>query len=280
MAVLKDFFGHIINVFRTFQFEKDLIDILIVAYLIYSVLHFIKQTRAGHLLKGLVILVVLIALAELLDLSAVGYLMNNVLQLSFITIIIVFQPELRSLLEKLGRINLSNVLPFSRNGGTVQDRILDGIDNICTSCSELSRRHIGGLIVMEKTTKLGDVENTGTHLNAELTAQLLVTIFFPNTPLHDGAVFIRDFNIVSAGCLLPLSQRLEMSKSLGTRHRAAVGLSEVSDALIIVVSEETGRISYAQNGEIHIGITEDELRSVLKENFTSDKDVHKVEVKK
>ncbi len=278
MAAFHDFLNHIVNVFRTFQF-KDLIDILIVAYLIYGALHFIKQTRAGHLMKGLVILFVLILLSNALRLSAVGYLMNNVLQLSFITIIIVFQPELRSILEKLGRIKLSNMLLFSKGNGTVQDHVMNGIDSICTSCDELSQRHIGGLMVLEKTTKLGDVEATGTYLNSNLTAQLLVTLFFPNTPLHDGAVFIRDFNIVSAGCLLPLSQRLEMSKSLGTRHRAAVGLSEVSDAVIVVVSEETGRISYAQNGEIHIGITTEELKDVLIENFVSDKNVQKAEVK-
>lgn len=273
-----DFFDHVMNVFRTIQF-KDYIDILVVTYLIYSVLHFIKQTRAGHLLRGLVLLFALIILAQWLKLSAVGYLMTNVLQLSFITIIIVFQPELRSILEKLGRIKISSVLPFSRVSGSEQDRIVAGIESVCDCCSDLSNRHIGGLIVFEKTTRLGDVEDTGTHLNCDLTAQMLVTIFFPNTPLHDGAVFIRDFQIVAAGCLLPLSQRLEISKALGTRHRAAVGLSEISDAVVVVVSEETGKISYAQNGEIHIGITLDELRDVLKDNFLSDKIVkNKAEV--
>ena len=264
--MLADFFDHLLNVVRTIQI-KDGIDILVVAYLIYSVLRFIKQTRAGHLLRGLALLLIVIVLAQWLELSAVGYLMNNVLQLSFITIIIVFQPELRSLLEKMGRVNLSHILPFSRSGGTEQDRILAAIDSVCSSCSELSAQRIGGLMVFEKTTRLGDVEATGTYLNSDLTAQMLVTIFFPKTPLHDGAVFIRDFKIVSAGCLLPLSQRLEISKALGTRHRAAVGMSEISDAVVVVVSEETGRISYAQNGEIHIGITVEELKEVLCENF-------------
>ncbi len=275
--MLADFLGHVMNVIRTIQF-KDYIDILVVAYLIYSVLNFIKQTRAGHLLRGLVALLVLIALAQWLELSAVGYLMNNVLQLSFITIIIVFQPELRSLLEKLGRIDLSKVLPFSKSADSEQERITTGIGHICDCCSDLSNRGIGGLIVLERTTKLGDVELTGISMNCDLTAQALVTIFFPNTPLHDGAVFIRDFRIVSAGCLLPLSQRLEISKALGTRHRAAVGLSEISDALVIVVSEETGKISYASNGEIHIGVSADELREILLDAFLSDKAKNKTEV--
>lgn len=275
--MFSDFLGHIVNVIRTIQF-KDYIDILIVAYLIYNVLRFIKQTRAGHLLRGLIALFTLILVAQWMKLSAIGYLMKNVLQLSFITIIIVFQPELRSLLEKLGRINISNMLQFSKLSTSENDRINQGINSICDCCADLSNRGIGGLIVLEKTTRLGDVEATGTALNSELNAQMLVTIFFPNTPLHDGAVFIRDFKIVSAGCLLPLSQRLEISKALGTRHRAAVGLSEISDAVIIVVSEETGKISYAQNGEIHIGITPLELKNVLSDNFISDKSKSKTEV--
>jgi len=265
-----DFFSHLLNVIRTFQF-KDLIDIFVVAYLIFAVLRFIKQTRAGHLLRGLLMLLFFIMLAKLLDLSALGYLMNNILQLSFMTIIIVFQPELRSLLEKMGRINFSNILPFTRAGGTEKDRINTAIDHVCSCCADLSARKIGGLMVFEKTTGLGDIEATGTYLNCDLTAQVLVTIFFPKTPLHDGAVFIRDFRIVSAGCLLPLSQRLEISKALGTRHRAAVGLSEISDAVVVVVSEETGKIFYAQNGEIHIGITTDELKKVLSDNFIPEK---------
>lgn len=275
--MIADFFDHFMNVIRTIQW-KDLIDIAVVAYLIYSVLDFIKQTRAGHLMRGLVILFVLIIMAQWLNLSAVGYLMTNVLQLSFITIIIVFQPELRSILEKLGRVNLTRAFSFSKTANSEREWISEKISNVCDCCADLSNRRIGGLMVFEKTTKLGDVEATGTYLNCDLTAQVLVTIFFPKTPLHDGAVFIRDFKIISAGCLLPLSQRLEISKALGTRHRAAVGLSEISDALTVVVSEETGKISYAENGEIHIGITVDELRAVLEENFIVDKRRKKAEV--
>ncbi len=278
LSMITDFFSHLKNVFDTFQIFKDGIDIIIVAYLIYSVLRFIKQTRASHLLRGLVLLLAFILLAKWLELSALGYLMNNVLQLSFITIIIVFQPELRSLLEKMGRISFSNILPFSRSGGTEKDRIVAAVDHVCNTCADLSGRKIGGLMVFEKTTRLGDVEATGTYLNSDLTAQMLVTIFFPKTPLHDGAVIIRDFKIIAAGCLLPLSQRLEISKALGTRHRAAVGLSEISDAVIVVVSEETGKISYAQNGEIHIGISVDELRKVLCDNFLPENTKKKQEV--
>ncbi len=141
------------------------------------------------------------------------------------------------------------------------------INSVCECVRDLSARHIGGLIVFENSTKLGEIINTGTALDAEISSQALVTIFFPNTPLHDGAVILRDFKIAAAGCLLPLTQRYEISSSLGTRHRAAVGMSEVSDAIVVVVSEETGKISYTKNGEITIGVTEAELREVLMDAF-------------
>ncbi|MBQ7090312.1 MAG: TIGR00159 family protein, partial [Clostridia bacterium] len=157
MGVITDFFDHIANVFRTIQF-KDYIDIVVVACLIYVVLNFIQQTRAGHLLRGIVILFVLIMLSQWLNLSAVGYLMTNVLQLSFITIIIIFQPELRSLLEKLGRVNPGKVLPFTKSVSADEEMIRSGIKSICDCCVELSSRKIGGLIVLENTTKLGEVE--------------------------------------------------------------------------------------------------------------------------
>ena len=195
-------------------------------------------------------------------------ILKNTIQLSFIAIIIVFQPELRSALEKLGRVKFSNITNFQSLTGTdVNTSAYAMIDSICESCKVLSLRKIGALVVFERSSKLGDIIDTGTIVDASITSQTLITLFFPNTPLHDGAVIIRDNRIASAGCLLPLSKDLEISKDLGTRHRAAVGITEMSDALSIVVSEETGRISYALDGKIKIGITVEELRELLVDKF-------------
>jgi diadenylate cyclase len=183
----------------------------------------------------------------------------------------MFQPELRTVLEKIGRTNLRNINIFNTQKGAVENRVTYVIDQVCECCKDLSARRIGGLMVFERSTKLGDIINTGISVDSDVTSQMLGTIFFPNTPLHDGAVVIRDYRIAAAGCLLPLSQRMEISSSLGTRHRAAVGVSEISDALTVVISEETGRISYTYNSEIFIGVTVEELRSVMTEILTPEK---------
>ncbi len=268
MQVVLDFFKSLISIFTTIEFPSDFIDIALVAVIVYYCIKFARETRMGHLIRGLLLILVLYQLAILLELSALKYILQNTLQLSFIAVIIVFQPELRSGLERIGRVKFSTIRNFqslSRSDMNAMANIM--IEGVCESCKILSDRKIGALMVFEKSGRLGDIQDTGITVDAAVTAQTLITIFFPKTPLHDGAVIIRDNRIASAGCLLPLSKNLEISKELGTRHRAAVGITEITDALAVVVSEETGRISYSLDGKIIIDITVDQLRSILTDNF-------------
>lgn len=268
MQAVFDFFKNLIGIFMTMEFPEDYVDIILVAIIVYYVIKFAKDTRVGHLIRGIVFILVLYEFAMLAELSALNYILKNTIQLSFIAIIIVFQPELRSGLEKIGRVKFSNIRSIqSLTKSDLNTNTQTMIDGICESCKVLSSRKIGALIVFERSSKLGEILDTGITVDATVTAQTVITLFFPNTPLHDGAVIIRDNRIASAGCLLPLSKNLEISKELGTRHRAAVGITEMSDALSVIVSEETGRISYAIDGKIKIGITVDELKKLLEDMF-------------
>lgn len=268
MQLIKDELLTLWGVITSMKFPKDYIDIILVAVLLYYCIKIVFDARAGQLLKGIVLVFVIMQVANILDLSALGYIINNLLQYGFLAIIVVFQPELRTVLEKMGRTNLHNINIFNTRHGVAADKKNQIIAEVVECCKDLSARKIGGLLVFEGATKLGDIINTGISVDSEVSSQMLGTIFFPNTPLHDGAVIVRDDRIAAAGCLLPLTQRMELSSSLGTRHRAAVGISEVSDALTIVISEETGRISYTQNGEITIGVTPEELKEMLVKTLT------------
>ena len=267
MDIILSGLENIKQAFSTMKFPADYLDILVVAFLVYQCIKFIKQTRANQLLRGIIFVLVLLPIARLLDLSALGYILGNIIQLSFIAILIVFQPELRSALEHIGRTKIAPSKGISKLSEDSDKIIENMINSTCICCEDLSKRKIGGLIVFEGTTRLGDIIDTGIPMHADITSQSIITVFFPNTPLHDGAMIIRDCKIEAAGCLLPLSQNYEISKSLGTRHRAAVGVSEISDALVVVVSEETGKISIAQNGQITIGVSIDQLRQQLSEKF-------------
>lgn len=268
MRVILDFIMNLIGIFKTIEFPADFIDIALVTVLVYFCIKFARDTRMGHLIRGILLVLFLYQFAIFLELSALTYILKNTIQLSFIAIIIVFQPELRSGLERIGRVKFStirNIQSLSKSDLNFLTNTM--IDGVCESSKILSDRKIGALMVFEMSGRLGDILDTGVPVDAQITPQTLMTIFFPKTPLHDGAVIIRDNRIASAGCLLPLSKNLEISKELGTRHRAAVGITEISDALAVIVSEETGRISYALDGKIHIDITVDELRSLLTDKF-------------
>ena len=268
MRVVLDFFENLIKIFSTMKFPEDVIDIILVAIIVYYCIKFARDTRMGHLIRGVLLILVLYQAAILMKLSALTYILKNTIQLSFIAIIIVFQPELRSGLERIGRVRFSNIRNIqSMSRGDYNAMTQGMIDSICESCRIMSECRIGALMVFELSVKLGDVRDTGISMDCSITPQTVITVFFPNTPLHDGAMIIRDNKIVSAGCLLPLSKNLEISKELGTRHRAAVGVTETSDALAVIVSEETGRISYALDGKIHIGITERQLNALLGEKL-------------
>jgi len=241
---------------------KDAADILIVSFLIYKVMQLIRGTRAVPLIKGILLLVVTWALSTWLNLYTLRWLMNQIFTFGIVTILIIFQPELRRALEQLGRGRL-----FSRTFHSEDQDVQFRIHEVIKAVNYLSRRKIGALIVFERETGLSDYSDTGIKMESHLSAELLINVFIPNTPLHDGAVIIRGPQIVAAGCYLPLSENPFISKELGTRHRAGIGISEVSDAISIIVSEETGTVSLAIGGQLVHDIQEESLISKLFEEL-------------
>jgi diadenylate cyclase len=243
----------------------DVIDILIVAIIIYELLLLTRHTRGSALLKGLFLLLIIAFLSNLLGLVSLNWLLNAILQNGAIVLVVLFQPEFRKALERMGR---SRVFQKSGHKPLNEERDLI-ISEIIQMIMDLSKRRVGALIVFEQQTGLEDVIETGTRLNAEISAPLLENIFEPNTPLHDGAVVIRDNEIMAAACILPLAEASGVSRELGTRHRAAVGISENTDAIVLVVSEETGIVSMARDGHLTRPLTVKNLEEVLGEIYTS-----------
>ncbi|NLT57789.1 MAG: TIGR00159 family protein [Clostridiales bacterium] len=239
----------------------DVVDILIVSFLIYQVIKFVRRSRALPIIKGILLLVLLQQVGLVFDLDATGFLLRNTMQLGVMAIIVVFQPELRSVLEQMGRRRLGGSDLLGDKG--TREEGLRLLREISDACEHLSQARVGALIVFERGTDLGDILGTGIALDAAISSELIESIFFVNNPLHDGAVFIRGDRVAAASCLLPLTQNQNLSKELGTRHRAAIGLSEVSDALVVVVSEETGKISIVQDGLIRRGYRGETLQEAL-----------------
>ena len=241
----------------------DIVEILILAFLIYHILLWIKNTRAWSLLKGLLVVGAFVALAALFNMSTILWIVQHVTGLAVTAIVILLQPELRSAMEELGQTNILSSLFNLDNQRTPEGRFSDQtITEIIRATMQMSRVRTGALIVIEQTTPLHEYVRTGIDMDALVTSQLLINIFEKNTPLHDGAVIIRKNRVVAATCYLPLSEN-RMDKNLGTRHRAAVGISEVTDSLTIIVSEETGGISLAYRGSLTQGVSEEYLREML-----------------
>lgn len=248
----------LINTFSGIRI-RDVIDIIIVALVFYKLFTLIKETRAEQLTKGIVVLLVLTKLTEKAELYTINWILNNAMTVGTLAILIVFQPELRRGLEYIGRSSLwakSLVEIRGENLSKVVEEIVDAV-------ASLSRQKIGALIVIERQTGLNEVADTGTEINGFVSSDLLINLFIPNTPLHDGAVIIKDDKIKAAACFLPLTDNAGLSKELGTRHRAALGVSERSDSLSIIVSEETGGISIAENGKIARYLDSKTLRQIL-----------------
>ena len=241
----------------------DIIDILVMTFLIYKVIMLVKETRAAQLLKGLLTILIFSRISIALNLYTVNWLISNIFTAGLVLIIVVFQPELRRAFEKLGRSNRW-FTPFTKIKTQQFEKKTDELVNAVAS---LSRQKIGALIVIENKVGLADIVETGTRLDAEISSELLINIFFPNSPLHDGALIIKDEKITAAGCFLPLSTNNTISKELGTRHRAGLGMSEKSDAFIIVVSEETGVITTVYNSELSRHIDSETLRNTLNKLF-------------
>ena len=242
----------------------DIIDILIVAIIIYELLQLTRHTRGSALLKGLFLMFVIVLLCSLLGLVSLNWLLTSVLQYGAIVLVILFQPELRKALERMGR---SRLITKGKHANSDEERELI-ISEIIQTIQDLSRRRVGALIVFEQKTGLQDVIETGTQMDAAISAPLLENIFEPNTPLHDGAVVIRDDQIKAAACILPLAEASGVSRELGTRHRAGIGITENTDAIVLIVSEETGIASMARDGVLTRPLTMDMLRDVLNDIYS------------
>lgn len=255
----------IINIISSIRI-MDVIDIAIVAYVFYKILMLIRETRAEQLIKGLVVLLVIMKVSEWAKLYVVHFILLNTMTLGLIALIIVFQPELRRALEYIGR----NKIFFAKMAEEQEEALNRTVHELVSAVVSLSREQIGALIVMERQTGLNEIVSTGVRVDAEISSGLLINIFIPNTPLHDGSVIIRKDRILAAGCFLPLSANQSISKELGTRHRAALGIAEQSDALVIIVSEETGTISVALNGKLSRYLDANTLTSVIKKAFSEE----------
>lgn len=254
--------------FQLFELFKgfrlmDLLDIAIVAYVSFKTIQLIQGTRAVQLVKGLIVLVVSTKLSERLGLYTINWILRNAMTVGMIALLIVFQPELRRALEQLGRGRVFST-PLLGLGEEEMNRV---IDYLAIACEELSRDKIGALIVLEKQTGLNEYIETGIKMSADVTTELLINLFVPNTPLHDGAIVIRNDKIMAAGCYLPLTDNPNLSKELGTRHRAALGVTEETDAVAVIVSEETGVISVAREGKLSRYLDIKTLKNMLKDIF-------------
>ncbi|MBR2404539.1 MAG: diadenylate cyclase CdaA [Clostridia bacterium] len=258
------FFTTLFNNLRILKIT-DFIDIAIVAFVIYHGIKLIRETRASQLIKGIIVVVVFMYISGILQLNAINFLLESTLQIGLIAILIIFQPELRRTLEKVGTASMRKIIKIN------DDAEENDIGEICSAVSKLASSKTGALILIERSTKLGDIMASGTAIDSRISAQLLINLFVPNTPLHDGAVVIGDNRIKAAACFLPLTENKGFSKELGTRHRAAIGVSEVADCISIVVSEETGTISLALNGSIKRDYTPSALKRDINAILESDK---------
>ena len=264
MAQLAAFWAKLTMLVSTIRFS-DIVDILIVAYLIYNVIMLIRKMNSYRLAQGVLLILIALWLSGVLKLTMFNRILQKTVELGLIALVIIFQPELRRLLERMG----SKALP--RFGAKPLETL--GMDNVISqtiaACTQLSATKTGALIIFERSVTLDEQMRSGTIINSDVTAELLKNIFYPKAPLHDGAVVIRDGRIAAAGCVLPLTSNTNLSPDLGTRHRAAIGLSEQCDALVVVVSEETGTISVAENGRMVRHLDTEKLKNILRPAFTS-----------
>jgi diadenylate cyclase len=262
---IQDFFSMLFSLISSFR-VSDVLDIVVVSFIIYSVIKLVRETRAEQLVKGIVILLLAFALSSQFKLMMLSKLLQEFFQFSMLALLVVFQPELRRALEQIGRSNIGRYWSFgsqAKDGEEYIRRQKRCIEAVSEAAVTLQKSKTGALMVLERQTKLGEIINTGTIVNATPSVALIGNIFFNKAPLHDGAMILRDGMVYAAGCILPLTKSDSVSIDLGTRHRAAIGMSENSDAVMVVVSEETGTISVAINGVLKRNYTKDSLYSEL-----------------
>ncbi|HEY5563612.1 MAG TPA: diadenylate cyclase CdaA [Clostridiaceae bacterium] len=255
--MFSDLLGYVTNSIKVIS-PFSILDILVVTYIFYKSYMLIKETRAEQLLKGIILIGLIIPISNFLHLDMLMWLLNKTITIGVLSIVIIFQPEIRKALERIGR-NAFNERHIFDNDVMVEKLVSE----ICTAAEILSEERTGALIVVEQNTGLADIVDTGIKLDALVSSALLRNIFVVNTPLHDGATIIRDDRIIASGCFLPLTEESNINSSLGTRHRAAIGLSEISDAIIVIVSEETGIMSLAVNGRITRNYDRDRLKDIM-----------------
>lgn len=255
---MENFFNNIVSSIGI----TDVLDILIVAFLVYTVLGFIRETRAEQLAKGLLVLVIGTAIADITHLYTVHWILSNVMTVGMIAIVVLFQPELRRALEKLGRAKLVRFV-----GDMDKDEAKNMVVEIAKAIESMSQSKTGALMVIERETTLNDIVETGTVIDAAISAEMIGNIFYEGAPLHDGAMILRGDRLHAAGCVLPLTQNKKLAKELGTRHRAGIGVTETSDALVIIVSEETGVVSLAENGQLTRFIDIKRIEKILLATF-------------
>lgn len=274
MSTISNFFDdYLANVYIPQINFSDIIEIIILAFVLYNVLVWIKDSRAWALLKGIIIVVVCMLIAVILNLKTILWIGSKTISVGIIALVIIFQPELRKALEQLGRKKIFDGLPFFDNNRDKEERFsAKTVNELVRATYELARNKTGALIVIEQDMRLTEYENTGIEVDAVVTSQLLINIFEHNTPLHDGAVIVRNDRITSATCYLPLSDNMKLSKDLGTRHRAGVGISEVTDSFTIIVSEETGAVSVAVGGELVRNLDAESFRNKLEHLRTNSVD--------
>lgn len=267
MEAIRTMLGQSLNVLSSIQ-VSDIIDILIVAYLIYKVFSLIRRTNSTNLARGILILVAVFVLAEIFGLKMMQYLLRRAFELGLIALVVLFQPELRRLFERIGSSLSSGKEVY---GSTIESAVAQTV----LACTEMSASKTGALIIFERKIQLSDIMSTGTIINADATAELIKNIFYNKAPLHDGALILRNGRLAAAGCVLPLTKSNNLSKDLGMRHRAGIGLSEQSDAVIIIVSEETGSISVAIEGMLKRHLSAATLEKILRTELMSESDEQK-----
>lgn len=273
MTELVEFFKRIGEALLSFNFTSDLLDVIFVTFIIYEAIKFIRGSRSLHLIKGLAFLGLLYLLVKLTNMEASEFLLSSLFQNALLILVVLFSPEIRNILERFGRRSITDFSFFSfKNNGAYQEEVTDLINDFCKAAGEMSETKTGALVVFEREAPLNEVVKSGTILDARSSTELFNGIFFKNSALHDGAVVVKDAKIYAAGCILPLTQNISISSDLGTRHRAAIGMSEQSDAVVVIVSEETGYISVAINGKLQRDIKTSNLREILLSNLIADTD--------
>ena len=275
MGTISAFWSQLVYVLSSFRIIFDVIDIAIIAFIIYKAIEFFKETRAGQLIKGIALVFGAYLIANWFNLITVKWLLLRLTDSLLVLAVIVFHPEIRRMLEKMGHSRITKLGRSSMSDLEYGEHV-ERIGYICKAVSDMQDKKIGALIVIERKTPLGEIIDTGTKIDAAVSTELIQNVFFPKSPLHDGGMVIRDDRIASAGCILPLTNNNELSSQLGTRHRAAIGMSEYSDAAVIIVSEETGTISLAINGIITRGYNSVTLKDALiKELYSEDENEKK-----